>query len=413
MKHTSPSINLSGDFDKCLIGNYISKIFPASVKSGKGDFLKVYKSVEEVQSVLHTLNADGKLELSLPYLTAMQRPVPGMEFRYAVLYHKHKPVLFGYFQLFTITSANFGLDEKGGMMRRIIRFLMDIKKVRVLILGNAMRNETCCFCYDRGMLDEIQAVSLLGSIAEEIASDECALAVVLKDIPDSDGARQWLAAQKYQTPWPDQLMILDVRPGWTSLDLYLEDLSRKYRARANKILASLGSVRVEKLEMDRVAQLETKIDGLFGNVLDSQRFLLTRPGTGHFTDLMKNYGDQFEVYGYFDGEELIAFFTAFITPDAYEMYYVGFDYSLNPERQLYFNILFAGLERAILNKKKHLNFGRTSFDAKASMGAQAVERKYYFKAPGIPDAVTGWFVNFFSALEDGKWRLRNPLKQPA
>jgi hypothetical protein len=107
----------------------------------------------------------------------------------------------------------------------------------------------------------------------------------------------------------------------------------------------------------------------------------------------------------------VAFYTAFLTEDAYELYHVGFDYELNNEYHLYFNILFSGLKRAITLKKSHLKLGRTSFDAKASLGAKPVEIEYFFKPGNIPNVVSKWFANYFSSMEDAKWKLRNPLKE--
>jgi len=122
------------------------------------------------------------------------------------------------------------------------------------------------------------------------------------------------------------------------------------------------------------------------------------------------YGDDFEVIGFFRDEELVAFYTAFITQHEYELYYVGFDYQFNNDYQLYFNILFSGLERSIHLKKRQLRLGRTSFDAKASLGAKPIEMVYFYKPDNIPNVVTKWFANYFSSMEDAKWKQRNPLK---
>jgi hypothetical protein len=107
---------------------------------------------------------------------------------------------------------------------------------------------------------------------------------------------------------------------------------------------------------------------------------------------------------------MVAFYSAFVTEDDYELYYIGIDYEYNNEHHLYFNILFSGLEQAIVLGKKQLQLGRTSFDAKASLGAKPVELSYFIKIPNIPNVVISWFANYFSSIEDAKWKLRVPLK---
>jgi hypothetical protein len=57
--------------------------------------------------------------------------------------------------------------------------------------------------------------------------------------------------------------------------------------------------------------------------------------------------------------------------------------------------------------------GRTSFDAKASLGAKPESTTYFLKTSFMPDAVSNWFVKYFSSMEDNKWKLRNPLKKDA
>ena len=405
------SAELRSGFDKCIFSDCISRLFPSARKAENAITLKLYDSIASVGADIDVLNAAGTAELTPSYLTAMEQSLPEAGFRYAVLYRHNKPLVFGYFQLFTVTSSNFSTDKTGGIFQRIIRLFMDVRKLRVVILGNALRNETCCMCFDRSRIQEDEAVSLLALVAEQIAESECALAVVLKDIPENSRAAKWLEAQKYTAPWPDKLMKLELRPEWTSIDHYLNDLSRKYKTRANKILLAREGLEIKEMDAGMVKKYETGMHALFGQVVNNQQFVLTRPSKSHFSELKQLYGDVFEVFGLFEGDDLVAYFTAFNMSDTYEVYYVGFDYQKNADRQLYFNLLFAGLERAIANGKKVLNLGRTSFDAKASLGAKAFSREYYFKAPGVPDAIVGWFTRYFSSMEDAKWQLRNPLKE--
>ena len=92
------------------------------------------------------------------------------------------------------------------------------------------------------------------------------------------------------------------------------------------------------------------------------------------------------------------------------MYYVGFDYDANATCQLYFNLLFSGLERAIQLKKKTLKMGRTSFDAKASLGATAHSVDYSIKLSHLKTFILRKFGAYFTSLEDKRWKQRNPLK---
>ncbi len=384
-------------------------MFTRAAKSVAEPSFIIGNKVAEFKKELELLNKEGVLEISYPYLEAMERSLPDAAFRYVVIYRKNDPVLFGYFQLYVLTSENFDLEQNKSFIKGIIRFFLDLKKVAVLMSGNALRTDTTWYCYNEAVLNNVEAIEVVAAAAEKIADQECVTAVILKDMTCGAQTRKWLAGMGYTVPLQDLTMVVDIDRKLETLTGYIAALSRKYRTRANKILAEASNIRVRTLSQKEVVAYEPQINGLFKNVTDNQAFVLARPGHDHFSSMKKVYKDDFEVVGFFHEEELVAFYSAFVTEGAYELYYVGFDYVRNSEYQLYFNILFSGLERAIVLEKKQLKLGRTSFDAKASMGAKPVEMSYFIKIAKVPNVVITWFANYFSSMEDGKWKLRNPL----
>ena len=384
-------------------------MFTRAAKSVAEPSFIIGNKVAEFKKELELLNKEGVLEISYPYLEAMERSLPDAAFRYVVIYRKNDPVLFGYFQLYVLTSENFDLEQNKSFIKGIIRFFLDLKKVTVLMSGNALRTDTTWYCYNEAVLNNVEAIEVVAAAAEKIADQECVTAVILKDMTCGAQTRKWLAGMGYTVPLQDLTMVVDIDRKLETLTGYIAALSRKYRTRANKILAEASNIRVRTLSQKEVVAYEPQINGLFKNVTDNQAFVLARPGHDHFSSMKKVYKDDFEVVGFFHEEELVAFYSAFVTEGAYELYYAGFDYVRNSEYQLYFNILFSGLERAIVLEKKQLKLGRTSFDAKASMGAKPVEMSYFIKIAKVPNVVITWFANYFSSMEDGKWKLRNPL----
>ena len=403
----------TGNYDHCLIASCLKKLFAPASKNADEPVLKVHKKVSAVRKELERLNSADVPELSFGYLDGMERSVGGAAFRYAVIFRDNAPVLFAYFQLFTLTSQNFRMEKNKGFVKGIFRFFLHLKNIRLLISGNALRNETLCYCYDESILSKEAATEIIASAAEKIAGDEGAAAVILKDIPRSPKTKKWLERIGYRMPWEDKVMTLHIDPKWESLTGYIDALSRKYKTRARKILADGGGLSVRQMTKSDIAGHKETINRLFKNVADNQSFVLASPTDDHFGMLKNIYKNDFEVQGFFAGEELIAFSSAFISDDGYELYYVGFDYKNNGVYQLYFNILFSGLERALKLGKKELKLGRTSFDAKASIGAKAADNEYLIKMVHIPAVVSKWFMNYFSSMEDAKWKLRNPLKQLA
>ncbi len=405
------ALPVSKIYDDCLISSCLKRLFKNHVKSKKLPGYVICNEVAGIKKELAKINGTT-IELSYDYLLAMEQSLPGVSFRYVIFQKDNDPILFAYFQLFTGTSQNFNLKNNKTFVKGIVRFFLDLKKVKALISGNALRNETPCYCYNSSAINDTEATEMIAAAAEKIGSDERATVLVLKDIPVSPHAAKWLAGQGYYAPMTDSVMTLTINPEWATLSGYISALTRKYKTRANKILALRDKLTIEELQENTIAGSERQMNRLYKNVVENQSFALATISEDHFTKLKSLYKNDFEVFGFYHEKKLVAFYSAFVTPDAYEIYYAGFDYQLNDEYQLYFNLLFSGLERAMLLKKKELKLGRTSFDSKASLGATPVEIKYFFKTMNVPAVAINWFVNYFTAMEDGKWKLRNPLKEP-
>ena len=401
-----------GTFNDCLISSLLKRHF-SSTQSAKDPFqIQISKNIADVKTALDILNTDHVPELSYPCLALLEKTLTNATIRYVVISKNGKPVLFAYYQIFTLTAANFNLENNSAFVKHILKAFVNLKKAKAVMLGNVLRNETTSHCYDHSVFTVDEATEAIAGIAEKIAADECATAIVLKELPPITAqAQQLLSENGYSTPFEDQVMDMEVDPNWHTLSDYVNDLSKKYKTRAKKALAAIAPLEIKALTTVEVAAYEQDIDRLFSATVHQQPFTLTQPQPGYFTELKRMYGDSFEVIGFMKDGKLIAFYTAFTGVDYYHIYYVGFDYELNNTYQLYFNILFSGLERAILSGKKVLQLGRTSFDAKASLGAKARKLSYFIKMEYIPDFVVKWFVKYFSAMENSKWKQRNPLKE--
>ncbi len=402
---------LQGTFDNCLVAGFLKKLLTKSRVEKKLPELIVYNTIAEIKEVLNQPNISGAIEVSPEYLSAIENSFQDLNFRYAIIYKDHLPVLFAYFQLFNITSRNFKLDTNKRFVRGIFRFFLDFHKARILQLGNTMRTETPGYSFDPRYFNNEDAMEAIASIAEKIAADEKVVAVILKDIPTpTPSIGGILGGMGYQQPWDDQIMQMEVDSSWKSFNDYTAALSRKYKTRAKKAIELRNKFTISALNETQIKELQPDIYRLYSEVTTKQAFVLSQTCSDYFISLKKLYKDNFEVYGYFLEGKLVAFYSAFVTPENYEVYYIGINYEINNEYQLYFNILFSGLERAIQLRKGVLKLGRTSFDAKASLGAKPKSLDYHIKMANIPDFVIKWFVCYFNAVEDGKWKQRNPLK---
>lgn len=397
--------------EHCRITGFLKNIFTHAQGSKRDASVSISCSIADARAELEQLNTPIPEELSYNHLEAIEQCVKDAEFRYVFLHRDNKPVLFLYFQIYTVTSQNFNLDLKGSFVKHIVHLFLNLKRAKVLVAGNAMRNGQAAYCYDSNALRPADALDAQLAMADQLANGENVAAIILSQPAQASTTDQKVLQQMgYATPWDDSVMEMEVNEDWTCLQDYINDLSRKYKARANKILASMEGISIQPLALAAINKHSKDLDLLFMDVVNKQPFTLSRYGAAYIKGMKEILGDNFEVTGYFKDKKLIAFSSGIITHEAYEVYYVGFDNQINSEYPLYFHMLMAGLERAILLSKKRLILGRTSFDAKASLGAKPVNTGYYINLRHVPDMATTWFTKYFSAAEDGKWKQRNPLK---
>jgi hypothetical protein len=353
-------------------------------------------------------------DLHYEQLQAAERALPDVVHRYVAVYRNGKPIMVAVFQVYTLTAKSFNLHRDRSFVRHILGLFLNLRRARVLIAGNALRTDSICFCYDHTQVSNKEAYETMATIAERIAEKEDASAIILTGMGQAGAeAHKGLSEQGFVMPWEDNVMEMRIDPAWKTLDDYVGDLTRKYRTRANKILSAAADLEVVQLDAKQVNKHKADIARLFAAVIEKQEFVLTGSGAAYIGELKQLYGDKFEVTAFFEGKKMVAFCSAFIGETDYEVFYVGFDNEQNNEHQLYFNILFRCLERAIVLRKQVLKLGRTSFDAKASLGAKAMPRDYLVKLHHIPDRAVKWFTDYFSSMEDSRWKLRDPLKSRA
>ncbi len=398
-------------FNNCPLATLFKNCF-SKTKTETSDYnLVICKDLQSIKNDISAINENQNLEISYDYLNGLEKSLPDVQFHYVVIYKQNIPILFTYFQLYSLNNSHLNIENAKHVSKKIVQFYLKIKKTKVLILGNALRNETCSVLYNNTHLSINEIAPTIIIIADRLAEEINPTIIVIKDlvglppIPKTDYINNG-----YQFIWDDNVMEMPIDNNWNTLNDYLQVLSRKYKTRANKTLAAAKNLSFVTLTNKEIAENKNQLNNLFHQVLQKQSFCLTKPGEDFFTDLSNVYKESFHINCFYLGTEMIAFYSVITTLDAYEIYYIGFKYELNTEYQLYFNILLSGLNQAIIQKKKVLKLGRTSFDAKASLGAKPKKLDFIIKLPNIPDFVINWFLKYFSSIEDSRWKQRNPLK---
>src|SRR5690606_12072974 len=159
-----------------------------------------------------------------------------------------------------------------------------------------------------------------------------------------------------------------------------------------------------------VRQEKAIIYQLYNNISQKQTVRLGILNADYLPLLKEQFPEALKVWMVYEEGTPVAFFSAWLHASAFDMFYIGMNYSRNEELQLYFNILYFSVEQAIAFRKEKLILGRAALEAKARLGCKPRYLPTYLY---IHNRLLRTFVNGIQQNVnngEGAWEDRHPLK---
>ena len=204
-------------------------------------------------------------------------------------------------------------------------------------------------------------------------------------------------------------MIMKVEPQWHSIEGYVNSLNTKYRTRYRRARKKFGNFEKREFDKNTVKRYSKELHQLYSNVSDNAKFNTFFLPQSHFLSLKNELLENLKVFGYFQEDALIGFYTLIVNHKVLETYFLGYDFDHQHPNQLYLNMLYDMLDFAITNNFESVVYARTAMEIKSSVGAEPNEMVMYIKH-------TNRFVNFllkhiFNFMKPNqKWEVRHPFK---
>lgn len=375
-------------------------------------------SIDEFNVKVHDTILDGAFreqwdQLSAPdsalqsdYLSALERAEAlDLSFRYLLILKENKVVGRVYFQLMKFGHYNLSVSGNN-VWQKLASILVRFFPFRIVICGNLFAVDFPPLDSPFGKISETQMLEIILAFASKEKHD----VLVLKDMPDNF-IPDVVKSYRLSIFGTDLTMKLKIRPTWNTYQDYEKALTHKYGQRARKIRRA-GSVLVRKpFDYNLLTIHQKEITKLFQEICSKQTIRMGIVDAKYFIELFQNCGSRFHMTGYFLDNKLVAFATMLDHKDTLELHYIGMDYAYNKTHNLYFNILFDGVEQAILKNKNELELGRTAREAKAVIGCQPVYFNDYIL---IRNRITRWSVSviqeYFQNKMGESWKNRHPFK---
>jgi len=370
--------------------------------------------------------AGKNIFLDLEYLKVLDKiSRKNFQSRYVIIYNHDEPFAIVYFQVIDFKAGTFGdlVDSKVSQLKstraqlfeRYIEGNRDEVIMRLLTCGNNIVSGEHAFLFKEELSKEAE-FKIIEDLIDRVGSKEKlrgkVSAILVKDFesPIVQPAKCFFSHDKYIQFSVEPNMVVDIPDSVKTLSEYIALFSKKYRNRAKSILKNAAGIKIVNLNEAQLKEENKAIYKLYEQVYEHAKFKLVKLPESYFMDCKKMFPDKFTVTAFYYNDKLVAFSSGFDVSDSLlEAHYIGFDYELNKEIDLYQNILYNFLEQAIMFRKKRLNLGRTAGEIKSTVGAYAQELTCYIKPQNtVSRMVLKPFINF---LQPGEWVPRNPFKE--
>ena len=350
---------------------------------------------------------------------------PQIAHRYAIVYQNKKPVFVCCFQVIDFTADVFGglvesqiTDLTSSRLKLFDKYIDKYKDhvvMRLVTCGNNFVSGEHCFAYLQ-KIKRADAFFILDKISNVVSKEEklrgTISATLIKDFYTNHLPKEKvLEENKFIEFTVEPNMVIEIPENIGDLNDYIALYSKKYRNRAKNIFKDGVQISKKSLSIEEIKTHQKQLYKLYENVFMHAKFKLVKLAEDYFYEMKKNFSDMFFVTGYFLDNKLVGFDSGYYLPDndTIEAHYIGVDYEINKEHELYQNILYHFIELAITHKKKHLNLGRTASEIKSTVGAKAHQLVCYIKPQNtVSKVVLNPFISF---LQPAAWIPRNPFKE--
>lgn len=339
--------------------------------------------------------------------------------RFAIVYHKQKPCGILYFQIIDFKAGTISeiLNKEKSLNKNLFERYIHSNKEEVLLrlftCGNNLVSGKYGFLFSE-KIKERQAHELLLEITELVSKEEklrsTISAILIKDFFSPLQPKSLFKQARYSDFLVEPNMVVNIPENINSLNEYIELFSKKYRSRAKSVFKSFSGVEEKYLSLDEIKSSEKTLYDLYENIFEKAKFKLIKLPKNYFSAAKEKFENEFLVKAFFLNGKIVAFASSFLMPDnSLEAHYIGFDYSLNNEYNLYQNILYSMINEGIKHKRTKVNLGRTAAEIKTTVGAKAEDLICYIKPQNtISKLIQKPFISF---LQPAEWTPRNPFKE--
>jgi hypothetical protein len=396
---------------------------PEWIPMESGYEMQLYVNVEDInEEEWEALNHTGNIFTSLKFLRGLQFTAPPeMSFCYVIL-RKGKKNVAGYiFQSIHLSVEALSdvlapLTKQKSIVAHMSEWLTrcrEEKGMRVLISGNNFISGEHGVLAAKGTNSAeafMQLPEVVKMIVRKITKPVKFSIILVKDYYASHNQKPevLLTKKRYHAFAVEPEMILRIRPEWNEFGQYVASMSKKYRNRTKSVLKHSAQLVEHHLDEEGLLAAIGEIYPLYLKMHQKARFRLSALTPDYFLEMKRLFPSQFTVKMYTLNGKAVGFRTFFLNGHQLEAHFIGVDYQINKELDIYNRILYDFVDDAIKTGRSELLLGRTAAEIKSTIGAVAYDLSCYIRhRNSFSNQIIRPFIDY---LKPSEWIPRNPFR---
>ena len=305
-------------------------------------------------------------------------------FWYVIVYDENgHPAACACLTAMTIDFADLADPRLASIIRRVRRLLTKFRKLKLFVCGlPGSPGEKSLALMSLTSSEDILAV--LDAVIRDLANETGSDAIVYKEFGNGDleWTRPLLTLGYRRIPTPPMHFF---KPSFQNFDEYRAALKTRYRQPVNRSIRKLKvpGIRQEILtDSKEISRLYTAhVHDLYCQMATKAEAKLEILPIEFFRQLASRLEGNVELLIISKDSRIVAFGWCLHAGSSYHLLFAGLDYRLNKELDLYFNLMHAGLDRALRKQVSTIHVGQSADAFKARIGCYS--EPLYVLAKGL------------------------------
>jgi predicted N-acyltransferase len=284
----------------------------------------------------------------------------------------------------TINLLDFTDPRVAFVIRHGPKFLSRFKQLKVLFcsLPGSPGEKSIAFTSKAA---SAQILAALDAVMDRLAAEHGAEVVIYKEFsPDDLDAMKPALSHGYRCIEIPPMHCLE--PSFADFAHYCAALRANYRmqiTRSTKKLRNSGIGPVVFVDPQDILRVYTPdIHAMYREMVAKSDLKVEVLPIEYYRQLTLRLAGQIELVALARDSKIIGFGWCLRDASTYHMMYAGINYDLNREFDIYFNLMFAGFDRALRARVAKINVGQTATVFKARMGCYSEPRYVFIKGVG-------------------------------